>query len=405
LKTFWRWHNRHVVESLLGPLLPLLDRERAAGNAVAVGVLVHTAGSTYRKPGALMLIAANGDYAGLLSGGCLEGDLREHALSVIETGEPRIVSYDLFGPEDLLWGLGIGCEGAMRILLLRAGPDRDWQPLVHLERALTSHTPTAIGIVVESAWPELPVGAVTLPRDASAGAIPASLSLQAREVLAGPAVQSALLEAARSGRPGWAEGQSPPPGIPSLAPAGGSLAGRSVAARSPFWKVFALPLSLPPKLLILGAGPDAAPIVDFAARVNWKVTLVDHRPAYADPSHFPLAERVILARPEELAHAVELKHFSAAVVMSHHLPSDLSYLRTLAQATIPYVGLLGPAPRREKLLSDLGEGAPQLRTRLHSPVGLALGGRSPESVALAIVAEIHAFLHGADARPWDGQHE
>ena len=378
------------MESLLGPLLPLLDRERAAGNAVAVGVLVHTAGSTYRKPGALMLIAANGDYAGLLSGGCLEGDLREHALSVIETGEPRIVSYDLFGPDDLLWGLGLGCEGAMRILLLRAGPDRDWQPLVHLERALASHTPTAIGIVVESAWPELPVGAVTLPAEASAGPLPHSLSPQAREVLAGPTVQSALLEAAHSGRPGWAEGESPPLGIPSL------------TARSPFWKVFALPLSLPPKLLILGAGPDAAPIVDFAARVNWKVTLVDHRPAYADPAHFPLAERVIFARPEELGNAVELKHFSAAVVMSHHLPSDLSYLRTLAQATIPYVGLLGPAPRREKLLSDLGEGARQLRTRLHGPVGLALGGRSPESVALAIVAEIHAFLHGADARPSDG---
>jgi xanthine/CO dehydrogenase XdhC/CoxF family maturation factor len=378
LKTHGRWHNRHVVESLLGPLLPLLHRERAAGNAVAVGVLVHTAGSTYRKPGALMLIAANGDYAGLLSGGCLEGDLREHALSVIETGEPRIVSYDLFGPDDLLWGLGIGCEGAMRILLLRAGPDRDWQPLLHLERALASHTPTAIGIVVESTWPELPVGAVTLPRDASPSPLPDSLSLPAREVLAGPTVQSALVEAAHSGRPGWAEGQSP------------------------FWKVFALPLSLPPKLLILGAGPDAAPIVDFAARVNWKVTLVDHRPVYADPAHFPSAERVILARPEELGNTVELKHFSAAVVMSHHLPSDLSYLRTLAAATIPYVGLLGPAPRREKLLNDLGEDARQLRARLHGPVGLALGGRSPESVALAIVAEIHAFLHGADARPWDG---
>jgi xanthine/CO dehydrogenase XdhC/CoxF family maturation factor len=191
-------------------------------------------------------------------------------------------------------------------------------------------------------------------------------------------VQSALVEAARTGRPGWAEGQSP------------------------LWKVFALPLSLPPKLLILGAGPDAAPIVDFAARVNWKVTLVDHRPVYADPAHFPLAERVILARPEELGNTVELKHFSAAVVMSHHLPSDLSYLRTLAGAPIPYVGLLGPAPRREKLLNDLGEDARQLRARLHGPVGLALGGRSPESVALAIVAEIHAFLHGADGRPWDG---
>jgi xanthine/CO dehydrogenase XdhC/CoxF family maturation factor len=151
----------------------------------------------------------------------------------------------------------------------------------------------------------------------------------------------------------------------------------------------------------LGAGPDAAPIVDFAARVNWKVTLVDHRPAYADPSHFPLAERVILARPDELGNAVELRHFSAAVVMSHHLPSDLSYLRALAGATIPFVGLLGPALRREKLLQDLGEDARDLRARMHAPVGLALGGRGAESVALAIVAEIHAFLHGADARPWD----
>jgi xanthine/CO dehydrogenase XdhC/CoxF family maturation factor len=136
--------------------------------------------------------------------------------------------------------------------------------------------------------------------------------------------------------------------------------------------------------------------------VSWKVTLVDHRPAYADASHFPLAERVVLARPEELGNAVDLKHFAAVVVMSHHLPSDLSYLRVLAGTEIPYVGLLGPALRREKLLSDLGDdGARQLRARLRAPVGLTLGGRGPESVALAIVAEIHAFVHGADAGPRD----
>ncbi len=370
------WHNGNPVESLLSPLLPLFDRERAAGNAVALGVLVHTAGSTYRKPGALMLIAANGEYSGLLSGGCLEGDLRQHALSVIETGEPRIVSYDLFGADDLVWGLGLGCEGAMRILLLRVGPDRDWQPLTHLARALASRTPTAIGIVLESAWPELPIGALALP-ESTAAALPATLSAAARAVLAGPAVQAALSEATGSGRVGWVEGQSPS------------------------WRVFALPLSLPPKLLVLGAGPDASPIVEFAARVNWKVTVVDHRPAYADPSHFPAAERVVLARPDELGTAVDLEHFSAAVVMSHHLPSDLSYLQVLSEARIPYVGLLGPAPRRETLLHDLGPRAQQLRPRLHAPVGLALGGRSPESIALAIVAEIHAFLHGASARPWD----
>ena len=333
-----------------------------------------------------MLIAANGDYSGLLSGGCLEGDLREHALSVIETGEARIVSYDLFGPDDLVWGLGIGCEGAMKILLLRAGPDRDWEPLTHLARALALHAPTSIGVVLESSWPELPLGAIALPGEPALRTLPESLAPTARAVLSGPTVRTALEQAERSGRVGSAEGLA-----------------HGSSGHSPAWKVFALPLSLPPKLLLLGAGPDAAPIVDFAARVNWKVTLVDHRAAYADPAHFPAAERVIHARPEELGNVVDLEHFAAAVVMSHHLPSDLSYLRALAPATIQYVGLLGPVPRREKLLHDLGDdGAQKLRARLHGPVGLALGGRGPESVALSIVAEIHAFLHGASAR---GKHE
>jgi xanthine dehydrogenase accessory factor len=164
--------------------------------------------------------------------------------------------------------------------------------------------------------------------------------------------------------------------------------------------VFALPLSLPPKLLLLGAGPDAAPVVDFAARLNWKVTLVDHRPAYVDAADFPSAERVVQVRPDELLSAVDPSHFSAAVVMSHHLPSDLQYLRALAGTRVAYIGLLGPAVRRERLLADLEGDADKIRPRLHAPVGLAIGGRSPESIALAIIAEIHAFVHlGAPASP------
>ena len=106
----------------------------------------------------------------------------------------------------------------------------------------------------------------------------------------------------------------------------------------------------------------------------------------------------MLSRPDELLTALDLAHFSAAVVMSHHLPSDLEYLRSLARTSIPYIGLLGPAQRREKLLSDLGGAeAASLRPRLHAPVGLPLGGRTPESIALAIVAEIHAFVHLGEA--------
>jgi xanthine/CO dehydrogenase XdhC/CoxF family maturation factor len=142
--------------------------------------------------------------------------------------------------------------------------------------------------------------------------------------------------------------------------------------------------------------------VDFSARLGWKVTLVDHRPAYAKPARFPTAEKVILARPEELGKTIDTRGFDAAVVMSHHLPSDLAYLTALARSEIPYVGLLGPTIRRDKLLSDIGPDAAALRPRLRAPVGLALGGRAPESIALAIVAEIHAVIHGSASGTFTG---
>jgi xanthine/CO dehydrogenase XdhC/CoxF family maturation factor len=346
-------------------LLPLFERERAAGRPLVLGVVVETAGSTYRKPGALMLIASDGNYAGLLSGGCLEGDLSAHAASVRDTGTPRVVSYDLRGPDDLLWGLGVGCEGAMKILLLRAAASNGWQPLAHLADSLATHTPTAVGLITEGSTEGLVPGTVVLKSaNGAAGA----------GVLA--TIQAALADVAASRTVGWLKlGDAHP-------------------------KVFALPLALPPRILLLGAGPDTLPVVDLASRMGWKVTLVDHRAAYARPDHFPLAERVVHARAVDVASRLDLSAYTAAVVMSHHLPSDLAYLHVMASCAIPYVGLLGPAIRREKLLSDLGEAAAQLRPRLRAPVGLALGGRAPESIALAIVAEIHAFVHDARGRPF-----
>lgn len=260
----------------------------------------------------------------------------------------------------------------MHILLLRVGPREEWQPLAHLAAALAAHTPTAIGIVTESQQADIPPGAMLLPQAAgeAALALPPSLSASARAALLEPRALAALRAAPGSSEVGRLQGPD---------------------AR---WKLLLVPLCLPPKLLLLGAGPDALPVVDFASRLHWRVTLVDHRPAYAVASHFPSAEQVLLARPEEIAQALDLGRFSVAVVMSHHLPSDLEYLRALSASSLAYIGLLGPPARREKLLSELGPEAERLRSRLHAPVGFNLGGRTPEAIALAIVAEIHAFVHG-----------
>jgi xanthine dehydrogenase accessory factor len=350
------------VEAQLGPLLPLFEREKSTGNALALGIMVQTEGSTYRKAGALLAVAKDGRYAGLLSGGCLEGDLAAHARQVIDDGTARLVRYDLRGEDDLLWGLGVGCEGAMQILLLRVGPESSWQPMAHLATAFRSHSAAAFGVIIDSSREDVSLGALALPGESP---------------VTPPALRSGEVRAALAA---------------CIASGETSL----VQAHAGDWKLFVAPLMLPARILLLGAGPDAAPVVDFAARLGWRVTLVDHRPAYAVSSHFPAAE-LVLAVPSaaRLAEALDLAAFDAVVVMSHHLNSDLAYLRALARTLIPYVGLLGPAARRERLLQSLGEDAKSLRARLHAPVGLALGGRSPESVALGIVAQIHAFLHRA----------
>ena len=137
-------------------LLPLFDRARGSDQPLVLATVIRTGGSTYAKPGAQMLIAADGEYAGLLSGGCLEGDLREHARDVARTGDARIVSYDLRSTTDQLFGLGAGCEGAMDILLTRVGPGDDgWQPLSFLESAYRRGVAARVAFVTASRNPAI----------------------------------------------------------------------------------------------------------------------------------------------------------------------------------------------------------------------------------------------------------
>src|SRR5690606_1498647 len=128
----------------------------------------------------------------------------------------------------------------------------------------------------------------------------------------------------------------------------------------------------------------------------WQVSVFDHRPAYAIADRFPRARRVALMAATELPRELAANQYAAAVVMSHHLLSDQAYLAALADSSIPYVGLLGPAPRRTRLLHEIGDKAARLRGRLYGPIGLDIGARSPETIALAIVAEIQAFLAGRE---------
>ena len=342
-------------------LSQFFQRHRAAGTPLVLATIAETLGSTYRKPGAQMLIAPDASAAGLLSGGCLEADLMERARAVIETGAAVAIEYDTRSSDDILWGIGLGCEGAMRIVLTRIAPVNDYQPFAHVERARHENTATRFALVTESANAAFPLGGHFLGDEADLPAAVA-LALHAHE------------------------------------PKHRTQSNAATVLECDGAKFLIVSVALPIQLLILGAGPDVMPVVDLAALLDWHVSVVDHRPAYAEPSRFPRAKRVLSQPVAQVDTTLRQTNFDAAVVMSHHLTSDAGYLAALANSNVPYVGLLGPAPRRARLMSDIGEQAAALKHRLHGPIGLDIGATSPETIALSIVSEIQAVLAGRSGR-------
>jgi xanthine/CO dehydrogenase XdhC/CoxF family maturation factor len=185
--------------------------------------------------------------------------------------------------------------------------------------------------------------------------------------------------------------------------AGSALLQRSahVALENGDVRVLYAPLLPIPRVLVLGAGLDAVPLVNVLAELGWRVAIADHRPAYLERPGFARAEQKHLIKPASLGRELPLASYDAIVVMSHHLPTDRTYLRELAPIDIGYLGLLGPPARRQRLLEELGSAAGALAESLRGPVGLDIGADSAESIALSIAAEIQQVLAraaGSDSR-------
>jgi xanthine dehydrogenase accessory factor len=342
---------RHLIQSF--------HAWRAAAEPLVLATVYETAGSTYSKAGHRILLAGSGDYRGLVSGGCLEGDLAERSRGVIASGKAAAVTYDLRDSADELWGLGVGCNGLLRVFLQPLLVANDYEPFRTIADCLAGTRPAGVATVVESGRADVAVGA-TAVADASG------------ERLFGAAdgVAQQLREAGRV----------------ALRSASAQLATEQGC------RILYAPLKPIPKLLVLGGGLDAIPLVGMAAELGWFVTVADHRPGYLARGGFERAERAVLVEPEKLAAALPLAEYDAVVVMSHHLATDRKYLAELAPVGSRYLGVLGPRARRDRLLTELAAVAPQLRERLKGPVGLDIGADSPESIALSILADLQAAL-------------
>jgi len=297
----------------------------AAGRRAALATVVRISGSAYRRPGARFLIEETGETLGSVSGGCLEADVREVAKDVMATGRPTLRHYSTGADEDVVWGLGLGCNGLVDVFIQPATEGSLAAAAGRLRELLEGDSPFAIATVLGS-------GEISL--------------------------------------------REPPHGVTDS-------------------EVFVDVLTPPPHLVVCGAGDDARPLVAYAADAGFRVTLVDHRPAFLDPFWFPQATRLIAARAEESEIPLPPAGRSLAVVKTHSLNHDREWVRRLLAAGLPYVGVLGPRERTAAILREIGFPGDR---RVYGPVGLDLGADGPRQVAMSIVAELLAFTARREPR-------
>jgi len=345
-------------------ILDAADAFAARGQRLALATIVAVRGSTYRRAGARLLLTAAQEMVGNISGGCLESDVMVVADEVMASGTPRLVTYDLTADDDTVWGLGLGCNGAVDLFVEPLDPASP--QLRILREALDGEQTVALVKLLDG--PRVGRWMAVRPD----GAVEGALGEAEVEARATRAAQAALTE-----------GTSRLVALPA-----------AEGERRAFVEVIRPPL----RLIVCGAGHDAIPVVRFASEIGWRVVVVDPRERFLTAERFPGAREFVQASSEDAAARVPIDDRTYVVVMSHNYLHDRDLLRGFLATPARYIGMLGPRQRTEKILDELRRQGVTVtardRARLFGPVGLDIGGEGPEAIALALLAEIQAVEAG-----------
>lgn len=340
------------------------------GKQAVLATLVHVDGSSYRRPGARMLVTEEGSLTGAISGGCLEGDALQKALLVMAQQQSRIVTYDTTDEDDDTLGVGLGCNGIIQVLMEPLRADNPNNQLEFLKQVVGKRQKAVL---------------VTLfSLDNRKGPQPGTcLMMDDRGNFHGQA--DAALEAALKADAQEAFQQEKSLFRQYVSPEGSHTA---------FIEFIQPSVSL----VVVGAGNDAKPLVEMADLLGWEVRVVDGRSSHAKPDRFVSACQVLVSKPEAVLDQLNVDSHTVFVLMTHNYQYDKAMLRALVQRDIPYVGSLGPKKKLDRMLGELAEEGLVLtdaqRAMIHGPVGLEIGAETSAEIALSILAEIKAVLAG-----------
>ncbi|WP_025142809.1 XdhC family protein [Pedobacter jeongneungensis] len=332
----------------------------------ALVTVVKVEGSSYRRPGARMLITEDGQLTGAISGGCLEGDALRKALSAIVQQENRLITYDTTDEDDAKFGVQLGCNGIVHIL---------FEPIIETDKLNPIAILTALQYKREDA--------ILVTLFALNGKQQPGTSMLFRKDTILSKIPKEIEEAIKKD------------------------AGKVFADKTTTFKVYPygdqeidafIELIHPPvSLMIAGAGNDAQPLAEMAYLLGWEVTIIDGRPTHATAQRFTNATKILVSKPENVLNQIDTDEQTAFVLMTHNYNYDIELLKHLLSTKAPYIGTLGPKKKLLRMLGELNLATPENENRVHGPIGLDIGAETAEEIAISILAEIKSVFTGASA--------
>jgi xanthine dehydrogenase accessory factor len=337
------------------------------GKQSALATVVHLEGSAYRRPGARMLVTDDGKLTGAISGGCLEGDALRRARLVMVLQKPMLVTYDTTDEDDDILGVGLGCHGIISILIEPIIAADENNPIAIFKTLLAKRQAAVVVTLFSLEQKTTQIGtclmvteAGTLTNTLPAGALQNTLLVDAMTVL-----------------------QT------------GTSVTKMYPAENPL-TAFIEMINPAVSLVIFGAGNDVIPLVEMADILGWETTVVDGRPSYATIQRFPVANRILVAKPDAAIPQVAFDKRTVVLLMTHNYKYDIAVLRALLPLQLVYVGILGPKKKLVRMIDELKEQGIQVTdenmAKVYGPIGLDLGSETPQEIALSIIAEIKAVL-------------
>ncbi|MEO8584103.1 MAG: XdhC/CoxI family protein, partial [Flavitalea sp.] len=311
----------------------------------------------------------NGQLTGAISGGCLEGDALRKSQLVIMQQKSMLVTYDTNDEDDAKLGMGLGCNGIIHILIEPVNISDPYNPIAFLKTLIKKRQQAILVTLFDLKNKKNQRGTcfVYLKDGEQFGCADTLENGIFNDVFESLQNQTSLFK-----------------NYPDQ-----------------HCKAFIQFIAPPVSLVILGAGNDVKPLVEFASILGWETTIIDGRPNYPTRERFPLATKLEVKKASELLQNITIDRQTIFLLMTHNYNYDLSALRILLEKETTYIGMLGPRKKLERMQQDLREqqsiASAEKIIHIHTPAGIDIGAETPEEIALSIMAEIKSVLSGRRA--------